>query len=342
MKRYTKNGDNMIKTELIEKIKTENLDLNKIIVIDNASLVLQDFIEETGEVSLTCPKDYYDKIDWEESIDKNFNPYKFCENYTLNYTYYDPKNIIEIEKIKVMDLEGCLSYKLLFNQKEDKKLIKDIDLYLCKLDNYRYERKLKRQGINLIAGVDEVGRGPLVGPVVAACVILPEEFELDGLTDSKKLSEKKREEFYIKIKEQALGIGVGIVDEKRIDELNIYEATKVAMKEAIANCNIKPEHILIDAMPLECDIPTTSIIKGDLKSITISAASVIAKVTRDHMLYELDKKYPMYDFKKNKGYPTKEHLEAIEKYGIINEHRKSYAPVATYLRNRGEVNEENI
>ena len=113
----------MIKTELIEKIKTENLDLNKIIVIDNASLVLQDFIEETGEVSLTCPKDYYDKIDWEENIDKNFNPYKFSENYTLNYTYYDPKNIIEIEKIKVMDLEGCLSYKLLFNRKEDKKLI---------------------------------------------------------------------------------------------------------------------------------------------------------------------------------------------------------------------------
>ena len=119
----------MIKTELIEKIKTENLDLNKIIVIDNASLVLQDFIEETGEVSLTCPKDYYDKIDWEESIDKNFNPYKFSKNYTLNYTYYDPKNIIEIEKIKVMDLEGCLSYKLLFNRKEYKKLIKDIYLY---------------------------------------------------------------------------------------------------------------------------------------------------------------------------------------------------------------------
>lgn len=323
----------MIKTELIEKIKTENLDLNKIIVIDNASLVLQDFIEETGEVSLTCPKDYYDKIDWEESIDKNFNPYKFSKNYTLNYTYYDPKNIIEIEKIKVMDLEGCLSYKLLFNRKEDKKLIKDIDLYLCKLDNYRYERKLKRQGINLIAGVDEVGRGPLVGPVVAACVILPEEgkFSLDGLTDSKKLSEKKRDELFIKIKEEALAIGIGIIDEKKIDEVNIYEATKLAMKEAINNCPIKPEHVLIDAMPLDIDIPTTSIIKGDIKSITISAASVIAKVTRDKMLYELDKQYPMYDFKDNKGYPTKKHLEAIEKYGIIKEHRRSYGPVKKYL-----------
>ena len=210
------------------------------------------------------------------------------------------------------------------------------------MDWLEFEKEALAKGYKSVCGVDEAGRGPLAGPVCAAAVILPEGVIIDGVNDSKKLSEKKREEFYIKIKEQALGIGVGIVDEKRIDELNIYEATKVAMKEAIANCNIKPEHILIDAMPLECGIPTTSIIKGDLKSITISAASVIAKVTRDHMLYDLDKKYPMYDFKKNKGYPTKEHLEAIEKYGIINEHRKSYAPVATYLRNRGEVNEENI
>ena len=169
--------------------------------------------------------------------------------------------------------------------------------------------------------------------MVAACVILPEEgnLSLDGLTDSKKLSEKKRDELFIKIKEEALAIGIGIIDEKKIDEVNIYEATKLAMKEAINNCPIKPEHILIDAMPLDIDIPTTSIIKGDIKSITISAASVIAKVTRDKMLYELDKQYPMYDFKDNKGYPTKKHLEAIEKYGIIKEHRRSYGPVKKYL-----------
>ena len=184
-------------------------------------------------------------------------------------------------------------------------------------DNYKYEKELMKNGIKLIGGVDEVGRGPLVGPVVAACVILPDKFELDGLTDSKKLSEKKRDIFYDKIIKQALSIGIGIIDEKKIDEVNIYEATKLAMKKAIANCNLKPEHILIDAMPLELDIPTTSIIKGDLKSITISAASVIAKVTRDRMLIELDKKYPMYDFKNNKGYPTKKHLDAIDKYGII-------------------------
>ena len=199
------------------------------------------------------------------------------------------------------------------------------------IDNYKYERELRLQGVKLIAGVDEVGRGPLVGPVVAACCILPEHFQLEGLTDSKKLSEKKRDYFFEEIKKQAISYGIGIIDEKKIDEINIYEATKLAMKEAIYNMDVKPEHVLIDAMPLELDIPTTSIIKGDLKSITISAASVLAKVTRDRMLKELDKKYPMYDFKHNVGYPTKKHLEAIEKYGILEEHRKSYGPVKKYL-----------
>ena len=201
------------------------------------------------------------------------------------------------------------------------------------MDNYEYERNLRNEGIEFIAGVDEVGRGPLVGPVVAACVVLPEEFNLDGLTDSKKLSEKKRDYFFEEIKKQALGYGIGIIDEKKIDEVNIYEATKLAMKEAIKECQkmCKIEHILIDAMPLQLDIPTTSIIKGDLKSITISAASVIAKVTRDRMLYELDQKYPMYDFKHNKGYPTKKHLEAINTYGVLDEHRRSYGPVSDYL-----------
>ena len=203
-----------------------------------------------------------------------------------------------------------------------------------KIDNYEYERSLRKEGITLIAGVDEVGRGPLVGPVVTSCVILPEKFDLQGLTDSKKLSEKKRDTLAKMIKEQALAIGIGIVDEKTIDEVNIYEATKIAMKEAINNCKIKPEHVLIDAMKLDIDIPTTSIIKGDLKSITISAASVIAKVTRDNMMYELDKKFPMYDFKNNKGYPTKKHLEAINQYGIIKEHRKSYGPVKKYLEEK--------
>ena len=202
-------------------------------------------------------------------------------------------------------------------------------------DLYKYENALYDEGIKFIGGVDEVGRGPLIGPVVAACVVLPNEFNLDGLTDSKKLSEKKRDFFFEEIKKQALGVGVGIISEKVIDEVNIYEATKIAMKEAIEDCkkNCKIEHILIDAMPLDLDIPTTSIIKGDLKSITISAASVIAKVTRDRMLDELDEKFPMYDFKKNKGYPTKKHLEAILEYGILPEHRRSYGPVKNYIEN---------
>ena len=200
------------------------------------------------------------------------------------------------------------------------------------IDNLEYEKNLYNKGIEFIAGVDEVGRGPLVGPVVTACIVLPKGYILEGLTDSKKLSEKKREYFYDIIMKDALGIGIGIKDEKVIDEVNIYEATKLAMYEAISNVGCKVEHVLIDAMKLEdLNIPSTSIIKGDYLSQTIAAASVIAKVTRDRMMDELDKKYPEYNFKKNKGYPTKEHKEAIEKYGIIKEHRKTFKPVSYNL-----------
>ncbi len=197
-------------------------------------------------------------------------------------------------------------------------------------DLYKYEKELYAKGLNLIGGVDEVGRGPLIGSVVAACVVLPKDFVLEGLTDSKKLSEKKRNLFYDIIREKAITVGIGVVDEKKIDEVNIYEATKIAMKEAIKNTNIELEHVLIDAMPLDINVPTTSIIKGDAKSISIAAASVIAKVTRDKMMYELDKKYPMYDLKNNKGYGTKKHLEAIEKYGITKYHRLTFKPVSNY------------
>ena len=193
-----------------------------------------------------------------------------------------------------------------------------------------YEKDLYGKGINFIAGIDEVGRGPLVGPVVAAAVILPEGFYNKDINDSKKLSEKKRNELYEVIKNNAISIGIGIVSNKRIDEINIYEATKEAMKLAIDNLSVKPEYLLIDAMKLDVDIPSISIIKGDAKSESIAAASIIAKVTRDKMMYELDKKYPIYDFANNKGYGTKKHIEAIEKYGIISEHRKSFKPVSNY------------
>ncbi len=196
---------------------------------------------------------------------------------------------------------------------------------------YQYERELINKGIKYIAGVDEVGRGPLVGPVVTAAVILPINYKLDGLTDSKKLTEKKRDRFYDIIMNDAISVGIGIINNEIIDKVNIYEATKLAMIEAINNLNVKPEHILIDAMPLNIDISHTSIIKGDAKSLSIAAASVIAKVTRDRMMYELDEKYPMYNYKKNKGYPTKEHIDAINKYGINNLYRKTYGPVKDYL-----------
>lgn len=198
-------------------------------------------------------------------------------------------------------------------------------------NNKEYELKAYQNGYNLIGGIDEVGRGPLVGPVVASCVILPKDFELEGLTDSKKLSERKREQFYSVIMEKAISVGIGVIDEDKIDEVNIYEATKLAMYQAIENCKIKPDYILIDAMKLDrLSVPSESIIKGDLKSISISAASVIAKVTRDRMMYELDKEYPMYNFAKNKGYPTKAHVEAIKKYGILKQHRKTFKPVCDY------------
>ncbi len=201
------------------------------------------------------------------------------------------------------------------------------------MDLWQYEKELYQQGITYIGGVDEVGRGPLIGPVVTACVVLPKDFVLEGLTDSKKLTERKREKFYPYILEHAIAYGIGMVQPEEIDRINIYEATKVAMKMAIEEVQkqIPLEHVLIDAMPLELDIPSTSIIKGDAKSISIAAASVVAKVTRDHMMIELDKKYPEYGYKEHKGYPTKKHLEAIQKYGLIDGYRKSYGPVKELL-----------
>ncbi len=202
-----------------------------------------------------------------------------------------------------------------------------------KMNLYEYENELYDKGIKYIGGVDEVGRGPLIGPVVTSCVVLPKEFILEGLTDSKKLSEKKRNIFYDYIINNCVAYGIGIVSPEEIDEINIYEASRKAMIIAINKVReqINLEHVLIDAMPINLDIPTTSIIKGDAKSISIAAASVVAKVTRDSMMYELDKKYPMYGFASHKGYPTKKHIEAIHKYGLIDGYRKTYGPVKEVL-----------
>ncbi len=202
------------------------------------------------------------------------------------------------------------------------------------VDLLKYEKELYKKGLTLIAGTDEVGRGPLVGPVVAAAVILPKNYNLPGLTDSKKLSEKKREQYYDIIYKDAISVGVGEVDPKTIDEINILEASRLAMKKAIENLKIKPEHILSDAMKLNNqDIPYTDIIHGDALSLSIAAASVIAKVTRDRMMYELDKKYPEYGFAKHKGYPTKLHLDNIKKYGLLPNYRFTYKPVSDLINN---------
>lgn len=198
---------------------------------------------------------------------------------------------------------------------------------------YEYENELYKKGVKYIGGVDEVGRGPLIGPVVAACCVLDESFVLDGLTDSKKLSEKKRNEYYDYLIKNSVAYGIGVISAEKIDEVNIYEATKLAMYMAIDEVRkkVKLEHVLIDAMPLDLDIGSTSIIKGDSKSISIAAASVIAKVTRDRMMYELDIKHPEYGFASHKGYPTKKHIEAIHKYGLIDGYRKTYGPVKEVL-----------
>ena len=197
-----------------------------------------------------------------------------------------------------------------------------------------FENELYLKGIEYVAGVDHVGRGPLIGPVVTAAVILPKDYYDERINDSKKLTEKKRELLYDVIMENAIAVGIGMSSNEVIDEINILEATKRAMKEAINNLSVKPEHVLIDAVKLDIDIPSTSIIKGDAKSQSIAAASIIAKVTRDRMLIEWDKKYPEYDFKHNKGYGTKKHIEAIYKYGVLEEHRKTFEPISSIISNK--------
>ena len=196
----------------------------------------------------------------------------------------------------------------------------------------KYERELYKNNITLIAGVDEAGRGPLVGPVVAAAVILPKNYVLEGLNDSKQLSEKKREAFFKVLQEEALSIGVGIVSAKEIDEINILEASRKAMYIALNNLDMTPEYILSDAVSLnDIDIPSRPIIHGDALSLSIAAASVIAKVTRDHMMEEYDQLFPNYEFASNKGYGSSFHIQQLKQYGPCPIHRR------TFIKNFCEV-----
>ena len=190
-----------------------------------------------------------------------------------------------------------------------------------------YEKECYARGIEFIAGVDEVGRGPLAGPVVAAAVILPKGSKIPGLNDSKKIPKSKHKEIYEAVLQEAIAIGIGVKDNQVIDQVNIYEATKLAMMEAIGQLDLQPQHLLIDAMKLDLSIPQTSIIKGDANSLSIAAASIVAKVTRDQMMEDLDQLYPGYDFAQNAGYGTANHLAGLHKLGVTPIHRRSFEPV---------------
>ena len=210
------------------------------------------------------------------------------------------------------------------------------------IDLKKYEKELYEKGYKFICGCDEAGRGPLVGPVVAGAVILPVDYELEGLTDSKKLSEKKRNYYFKRIKEDAISYGIGIISAQKIDEVNIYEASRMAMKEAISKLNVKPDYVLTDAMPMpNYEYPVMPIIHGDALSLTIAAASVLAKVTRDEIMKEMALEHPEYEFERHKGYPTKRHLELLELYGPTKDYRFTYKPVRDLIIKGGNCEVEN-
>lgn len=197
-----------------------------------------------------------------------------------------------------------------------------------------YERQLYQEGFKAIAGIDEVGRGPLAGPVVAACVVLPRNCKIKGLDDSKKIPKSKHDAIYQAVLEKAKGVGIGIIDHDTIDRVNIYEATKLAMIAATNHLKgevSQPDYLLIDAMSLNLPIPQQSIIKGDANSLSIAAASIVAKVTRDRLMADYDKQFPGYDFAQNAGYGTKNHLCAIQNLGVSPIHRKSFEPIKSFI-----------
>ncbi len=192
---------------------------------------------------------------------------------------------------------------------------------------YKYEQALMKEGYRFIAGCDEAGRGPLAGPLVAAAVVLDPDKRIEGLFDSKQLSDKKRRELSEAIRKSALSYEIKVIDSVEVDRLNVYQASKQAMRDAVLSLP-EVDHILTDAMPLTIgDLPSISLIKGDTLSASIAAASILAKVTRDDYMMKLGEKHPHYGFETHKGYPTKRHLDALRDYGVIGEHRRSFAPV---------------
>lgn len=224
------------------------------------------------------------------------------------------KGVQQLLKRKIREIKKCQQEKNNFQKR------------------LQYEHRFWKNGVNYIAGIDEVGRGPLAGPVVTAAVILPHDFNLYEVNDSKQLSPHKRLELSKKIKENCIEYHIGVADNKLIDDINIYEATKLAMKDAVLGLSNTPDQIIVDAMDIDVNIPQLKLIKGDAKSASVSAASILAKVYRDNLMDEYAKQYPEYDFEHNAGYGTKKHLDALNKYGATPIHRKSFKPVCDFLR----------
>ena len=193
------------------------------------------------------------------------------------------------------------------------------------MELYLYDEQVRAEGYSALCGVDEAGRGPLVGPVVAAAVILPPDFQLEGINDSKKLSEKKREALFDVIKERAVAYGIGMADHKEIDEMNILQATFLAMRRAVEAMGVTPEMVLVDGnQDPKLGLPTRTVVKGDATSASIAAASILAKVTRDRILIDMDKEYPQYHFAKHKGYGTKDHYAQLMEHGMCPYHRRTF------------------
>lgn len=236
------------------------------------------------------------------------------EIHVLNYPQYIPQLLKD--KRQSINKIGNRLKKAYEKYNEDYKRVMNL---------WKYEREIFQRGYNLVAGIDEAGRGPLAGPVVAAAVILPKDLFVEGINDSKQISKTKRETIYDIIQKEALGIGIGLVDNEVIDKINILNATKLAMKKALEKIQTPPQYVLIDALELtDINIKQTPIIGGDSKSISIAAASIVAKVFRDKAMEEYGVLYPDYDFDIHKGYPTAKHYEAIKKYGITPIHRKTF------------------
>lgn len=252
---------------------------------------------------------------------------------------------LSISQLKLLFSEQQITKEMLLTLKSDgrkgvQQLIRTYEREQERLDRLeqqyanllQFDRAYCHQDDDLIAGVDEAGRGPLAGPVVAAAVILPRDFKLLGLTDSKQIKPSVRHRFYNIIIQQALSYHISIIDNTKIDEVNIFEATKHAMRDSIHSLNKQPDHVLIDAVEIaELKYPYSPIIKGDQKSLSIAAASILAKVTRDRLMYDIHEQYPFYQFDSNMGYGTKQHLKMIEQHGITPYHRKTFAPVKQHV-----------